>query len=166
MASRTPAKNFQIQHLDTSHRNEAIELVNQFFRKVNGMQLDGLFRIRPRAAAKMVDIYFKLCGTDKVLFIGAIDDESAELNSLLIARVEHKPYLVEEKNLYIDLAVTKTGKMKLGYMHSLLEYTENWAKEHSIAAIELRAIKENQEAVEYWKNNGFTDFYIHFRKRL
>ena len=148
--------------IDESRRNEAIELVNQFFRQVNNMQLDGIFKIRPRAAAKMTDIYLKLVGAGNVVFIGMdVDDE---LTALLIARVEDKPFLEEERVLFIDLAVTKKGKMKKGYMKQLVRYTENWAKERNIQSIELRAITENDEAVKFWKKMGYTDFYIRFRK--
>ena len=147
-------KEFQIINIDTKHRAQAIELVNQFFRQVNAMKLDGVFKIKPRAAVKMVDIYLKLQGTGKVVFVGAFEDD--ELVSLLIARTE--------KILYIDLAVTKRGRMKKGYMHSLLDYTESWAKKKKIPVIELRAITENRDAVRFWSNRGYSDFYIRFRK--
>ena len=87
-----------------------------------------------------------------------------ELVSLLIARTEERPHLEEEKILYIDLAVTKRGRMKKGYMHSLLDYTENWAKKKKIPVIELRALTENRDAVRFWANRGYSDFYIRFRK--
>ncbi|TGJ98215.1 GNAT family N-acetyltransferase [Leptospira langatensis] len=144
------------------NREAVIELVNQFFRMVNRFQLDGVFRIRPRAAAKMVDIYLKLRGTDKIVFIGGFVEE--ELVSILIARVEEKPYLEEEQNLFIDLAITKQGKRKSGYMKPLVEETFRWAKEKGILAIELRAISENEGAVEFWKKMGFDPFYVRFRK--
>lgn len=150
--------------LDLNRRNEAIELVNQFFRKINSLPLDGIFKVKPRAAAKMVDIYYKLQGTDKVLFIGALEND--ELVSLLIARIEEKPYLEEEKVLYIDLAVTKLGKMKKGHMNLLLDYAEEWAKKKKIKIIELRALTENRDAVRFWRNRGYDDFYIRFRKAV
>ncbi|MCC6276013.1 MAG: GNAT family N-acetyltransferase, partial [Leptospiraceae bacterium] len=84
---------FTVQNLGSEKRNEIIELTNQFFRKVNSMQLDGLFEIRPRAAAKMTDVYLKLSESGKILLIGALDDTSNELLSLLIGRVEENPYL-------------------------------------------------------------------------
>ncbi|MBE7413013.1 MAG: GNAT family N-acetyltransferase [Leptospiraceae bacterium] len=157
---------FHVEHLDFDKRVEIIELTNQFFRKVNSMQLDGVFQIRHRAAVKMTDIYLKLSGSEKILLIGALDDTSNELLSLLIARVEEKPYLKEGKVLFIDLAVTKNGAKKRGYMKSLVSYAEKWALQKNIQSIELRAITENSEAVEYWKKRGFTDFYIRFRKNL
>lgn len=157
---------FTVQNLGSEKRNEIIELTNQFFRKVNSMQLDGLFEIRPRAAAKMTDVYLKLSESGKILLIGALDDTSNELLSLLIGRVEEKPYLKEERVLFIDLAVTKNGRKQKGYMKALVEYAEIWAIEKKIKAIELRAITENNEAVEYWKKRGFSDFYIRFRKQV
>ena len=155
-------KEIQIIKIDTKHRTQAIELVNQFFRQVNAMKLDGVFKIKPRAAVKMVDIYLKLQGTGKVVFVGAFEED--ELVSLLIARTEERPHLEEEKILYIDLAVTKRGRMKKGYMHSLLDHTESWAKKKKISVIELRAITENRDAVRFWSNRGYSDFYIRFRK--
>lgn len=156
---------FRVEKLKSDRRNEIIELTNQFFKQVNKMQLDGLFEIRPRAAAKMTDVYLQLSGSEKVLLVGAIDNSTNELLSLLIGRVEEKPYLKEERVLFIDLAVTKLGQKQKGYMKSLVEYAENWARENAIQAIELRAISENTEAVHYWKNRGYSDFYIRFRKR-
>lgn len=155
---------FSVRPILPEHREAAIEIVNQFFRMVNGLELDGIFRIRPRAATKMVDVYLKLRATDKVVFLGGFLGE--ELVSLLIARVEEKPYLVEGKNLFIDLAVTKQGKRKSGYMKPLVEETFRWAKEHEILAVELRAISENEAAVEFWKKMGFDPFYIRFRKSV
>ncbi len=155
---------FAVRQILPDHREAVIELVNQFFRMVNQLPLDGIFQIRPRAAAKMVDIYLKLRATDKVVFIGGFLNE--ELVSILIARVEEKPYLTEEKNLFIDLAVTKQGKRKSGYMKPLVEETFRWAKEKEILAIELRAISENVAAVEFWKKMGFNPFYIRFRKTV
>lgn len=153
-----------IVNINESHRNQATELVNQFFRQVNSMSLDGVFKIRPRAAFKMTDIFLKLSGTDKVLFIGY--EQETELVALLMAKVEEKPFLEEERVLFIDLAVTKNGHMKKGYMTRLLEFTENWAREQKIQAVELRAITKNEEAVKYWQRKGFDDFYIRFRKKI
>ncbi len=152
----------QIIHITPAFRTQAIELVNQFFHQVNSMHLDGIFKIKTRAATKMVDIYQKLSGTEKVLFIGLLSE--SELVSVLIAKVEERPYLEEEKILFIDLAVTKNGKMKKGYMKQLLQYTEVWAKKKNIKILELRAIKENKNAVKYWMHSGYDDFYIRFRK--
>lgn len=154
--------NFEIINIDSNFRTQAIELVNQFFRQLNAMKLDGVFKVKPRAAAKMVDIYLKLQGTGKVVFVGAVIDK--ELVSLLIARTEERPHLEEEKIVYIDLAVTKRGRMKKGYMHSLLDYTEAWAKKKKIPVIELRALTDNRDAVRFWANRGYSDFYIRFRK--
>ncbi len=165
MSSEHENEKFRVEKLNFDKRNEIIELTNQFFSQVNSMQLDGLFEIRPRAAAKMTDVYLKLSGSGKVLLIGAIENSSNELLSLLIGRVEEKPYLKEERVLFIDLAVTKLGKKQKGFMKSLVEYAENWARENKIKAIELRAISENTEAVDYWKKRGYSDFYIRFRKR-
>ena len=153
---------FEIIQIDSNYRTQAIELVNQFFRQINTMKLDGVFKVKPRAAAKMVDIYLKLLGTGKVVFVGAVEEK--ELVSLLIARTEERPHLEEEKILYIDLAVTKRGRMKKGFMHSFLDYTENWAKKKKIKIIELRALTENRDAVRFWANRGYSDFYIRFRK--
>jgi GNAT superfamily N-acetyltransferase len=154
--------NFEIINIDSNFRTQAIELVNQFFRQLNAMKLDGVFKVKPRAAAKMVDIYLKLQGTGKVVFVGAVIDK--ELVSLLIARTEERPHLEEEKIVYIDLAVTKRGRMKKGYMHALLDYTEAWAKKKKIPVIELRALTDNRDAVRFWANRGYSDFYIRFRK--
>ena len=154
--------NFEIINIDSIYRTQAIELVNQFFRQLNAMKLDGVFKVKPRAAAKMVDIYLKLQGTGKVVFAGVVLDK--ELVSLLIARTEERPHLEEEKILYIDLAVTKRGRMKKGYMHALLDYTEAWAKKKKIPVIELRALTDNRDAVRFWANRGYSDFYIRFRK--
>lgn len=153
---------FKIINIDSKFRTQAIELVNQFFKQINSMQLDGVFKVKPRAATKMVDIYLKLQGTGKVVFIGAVVED--ELVSLLIARTEERPHLEEEKILYIDLAITKLGKMKKGYMHYLLDYTENWARKKKIKVVELRALTENKNAVRFWANRGYSDFYIRFRK--
>jgi GNAT superfamily N-acetyltransferase len=155
-------KKNEIINIDAKYRTQAIELVNQFFRQLNAMKLDGVFKVKPRAAVKMVDIYLKLQGTGKVVFVGAVEDE--ELVSLLIARTEERPHLEEEKILYIDLAVTKRGRMKKGYMHSLLDYTESWAKKKKISVLELRALTDNRDAVRFWANRGYSDFYIRFRK--
>ncbi|EQA37915.1 acetyltransferase, GNAT family [Leptospira inadai serovar Lyme str. 10] len=156
------AKDFIIKPVLPEQREAAIELVNQFFRFINKLTLDGVFKIRPRAAAKMVDIYLKLRGTEKIVFLGGFLGE--ELVSLLIARVEDKPYLEEEKNLYIDLAITKQGKRRSGFMKPLVEATFEWAKIQGIKAIELRAIAQNENAVAFWKSLGFDPFYIRFRK--
>ncbi len=110
--SKTNSKKFQIANLLPEHREASIELVNQFFRLINSLQLDGIFKIRPRAGTKMIDVYLKLKGTGKVLLLGGFLGD--ELVSLLIARTEDKPYLEEQKTLFIDLAVTKRGKQKSG----------------------------------------------------
>lgn len=156
---------FSIVDLCYADRNESIELVNQFFKKVNSLELDGLFRIRPRAATKFVDIYLKLSGTDKVCFRG-IRTSSGELVSLVIARVEEKPFLVEDRTLYVDIAVTKNGHKKKGYMSALMKSVESWAKDNNIPTIELRAIRANQEAMDYWQGAGFEEFYVRFRKKV
>lgn len=153
-----------IRDLTEADRNQTIELVNQFFRKVNELELDGLFRIRPRAATKFTDIYFKLIGTGKVYMKGNFQDE--ELVSLVIGRIEEKPHLEEERSLFIDLAVTKLGKKKKGYMSKLLKDVDQWCLEKNIPSIELRAILKNEEAIQFWNQSSFEPFYIRYRKRL
>lgn len=153
-----------IRDLFESDRNQTIELVNQFFRKVNELELDGLFRIRPRAATKFTDIYFKLIGTGKVYMRGYFLED--ELVSLVIGRIEEKPHLEEERSLFIDLAVTKLGKKKKGYMSALLKDVDLWCLEKNISAIELRAILKNEEAIQYWNKSSFEPFYIRYRKRV
>ena len=154
----------KIVWIDETLREEAIKLVNQFFRQVNAMTLDGLFKIRPRAATRMVDLYLKLVGAGNVVFVGILEQD--KLLSLVIARVEEKPLLEEEKTLFIDLAVTKKGHMGKGHMNALVDFTERWAVEKNIPAIELRAIAENSSAVAYWEKRGYDPFYVRFRKKL
>ncbi len=154
----------EIIFITEEHRNESIKLVQEFFNLINSLNLDGVFKIKSSAAKKMVDVYLKLTGTEKVLFVGYLLEK--ELVSLLIAKTEERPYLEEEKILYIDLAITKKSKQKKGYMKSLLEFSYKWAKKKNFKIIELRAIKENKPAVAYWFQNGFEDFYIRFRKKI
>lgn len=158
------------QDLTFEDRTASIQLVNQFFKMVNQLPLDGLFSIKPRAAVKFVDLYLKLSGTGKVYFRGIkiphYNTQKLELVSLLIARIEEKPFLKEEKTLYIDIAVTKSGKKKQGYMKLLVKDLENWAKEKQIPSIELRALQANQEAISFWNHMGYQPFYIRFRKAL
>jgi len=153
-----------LRELVESDRNQVIELVNQFFRKVNELPLDGVFRIRPRAATKFTDIYFKILGTGKVYMKGIFEGE--ELVSLLIGRVEEKPHLEEGQSLFIDLAVTKNGKKNKGFMKVLLDDVENWCHEKMIPSIELRAILANSDAISFWDHSDFERFYIRYRKTL
>lgn len=159
-----------IRDLTVDDRLSAIQLVNQFFKKVNALPLDGVFCIKPRAAVKFVDLYLKLVGTGKVYFRGIKipnpKTKKLELVSLMIARLEEKPFLKEEKTLYIDIAVTKEGKKKKGYMKKLVQDVESWAKEKNIPSIELRALSANKEAIEFWKHCGYEPFYIRFRKSI
>lgn len=154
----------KIISIDDSSREQAIELINEFFKKVNGFVLDGIFKIKPKAAAQMTDAYLKLSGSGKVLFVGLQKDK--QLVSLIIARIEERPYLQEEKIVYIDLAVTKNGHQKKGYMNQLLVHAEEWTKKKKIQIIELRALTENTDAIKYWRNRRYNDFYIRFRKSL
>jgi hypothetical protein len=153
-----------LRELIEADRNQTIELVNQFFRKVNELPLDGVFQIRPRAATKFTDIYFKLLGSGKVFMKGIFEEE--ELVSLLIGRVEEKPHLMEEQSLFIDLAVTKNGKKKKGYMKSLLDDVDIWCRLKNIPTIELRAILANQDAIDFWDHSSYERFYIRYRKRV
>jgi hypothetical protein len=153
-----------IRELIESDRNQAIELVNQFFRKINELPLDGIFQIRPRAATKFTDIYFKLLGSGKIYMKGFFEGE--ELVSLVIGRIEEKPHLVEEQSLFIDLAVTKNGKKKKGYMKSLLADVDIWCKNKLIPIIELRAILGNTDAISFWDHSDFERFYIRYRKKV
>jgi hypothetical protein len=155
-----------IKEILPEHREQVIIILNQFTTYINSLALDGVFSIKKRFATKMTDIYLKLSGTKKVVFIGAFRKDTDELVSVLIARVEDKPFLKEEKVLFIDLAVTKKGREKNGYMGLLVNYTENWAKENSIQAIELRAITANEQALRYWESKKYSPFYIRYRKTL
>lgn len=151
-------------HLTEKWRNPAIELVNQFFLQINSYTLDGIFQVKPRAATKMVDIYLKLSGSEKALFLGWEKDQ--DLKAIVLARIEEKPYLREERVLYIDLAMTKKGSRNQGYMSALLGYVEDWSKKKKISIIELRALIENEPALRYWRSQGYKDFYIRFRKKI
>jgi len=153
-----------IRELIEGDRNQAIELVNQFFRKINELPLDGIFQIRPRAATKFTDIYFKLLGSGKIYMKGFFEGE--ELVSLVIGRIEEKPHLVEEQSLFIDLAITKNGKKKKGYMKALLADVDIWCKNKLIPIIELRAILGNTDAISFWDHSDFERFYIRYRKKV
>lgn len=152
-----------IRELTEADRNQTIELVNQFFRMINKLTLDEVFKIRPRAATKFTDIYSKLLGTGKVYMKGWFEGE--ELTSLVIGRIEEKPHLVEERSLFIDLAVTKYGHKKKGYMKRLLNDVDLWCKEKEIPIIELRALVGNTEAISFWDHSEFERFYIRYRKK-
>ncbi len=154
----------QVVYLDESWRNPMIELVNQFFQQINSYKLDGVFKVKQSAARKMVDIYLKLSGSGKSLVVGWILEK--ELVALVLARIEEKPYLEEEKILYIDLAITKRGKRSKGYMKAVLEEVEKWTKKKKISIIELRALIENTDAISFWRKQGYKDFYIRFRKKI
>ncbi|MCB1178371.1 MAG: GNAT family N-acetyltransferase [Leptospiraceae bacterium] len=142
-----------------------IELLNSFFKFINSHPLDGKFKIKPRAATKMVDIFLKLKETGKVLTIGTLD-EKGKVSSILFARTEERPYLEEEKILYIEIAYTRENKRNSGNMSALINYIHKWMKKKSISILELRTITDNNTAVEFWKKKGFKDFYIRFRKTI
>ena len=112
----------------------------------------------------MVDSFLKLSGSGKVLFIGVVLD--SELTSMLIARIEERPFLLEEKILYVDIAVTKNGHLKKGYMKSLLGYAEEWAQKKDIQILELRTLTANQDAIRFWNKQNYKEFYIRFRKTI
>jgi GNAT superfamily N-acetyltransferase len=156
---------FFLTELKEEHRNQIIELINLFFKQVNSYKLDGKFHVKPRAATKMTDMFLKLQGSGKVLVCGTIAKDG-ELTSLLLGRVEEKPYLEEEKVFYIELAITKTGHRNKGLMKHLLDYSYQWSKKKKISIIELRALIENKEAIQFWRKNGFSDFYIRFRRSI
>lgn len=156
--------NTDIQIIQEIHRDQAIILLNQFFNLINTLPLDGIFEVRPNAARKMIDTFLKLQGTDKVCFAGVFNDQ--ELLSMIIGRIEERPFLKEEKILYIDTAVTKKGHMKKGYMSELVKYAENWCRKRNVTVMELRALKANSPAVAHWKNSGFEEFYIRFRRKV
>jgi hypothetical protein len=151
--------------LDESYREKTIELVHQFFKKINSFSLDGIFKIKPKAAMKMVDIFLKLRESKKVLIAGIVNSQN-DLLSILIGRVEERPYLEEERILYIEIAATKNGQFKKGYMKMLVSYTEDWARKKGIHIIELRTLLENKEAIEFWNNRKYNQFYIRFRKKV
>jgi GNAT superfamily N-acetyltransferase len=154
----------KIRNIDESLRKQSIELLNQFFKQINSYPLDGIFKVKPRAATQMVDSFLKLSGSGKVLFIGVVLD--SELTSMLIARIEERPFLLEEKILYVDIAVTKNGHLKKGYMKSLLGYAEEWAQKKDIPILELRTLTANQDAIRFWNKQNYKEFYIRFRKTI
>lgn len=154
----------EVKQIDESRREEIIELINQFYKKINSLTLDGIFKVKKKAATKMVDVYLKIQGTGKLHIAGVLENDA--LVSLAITRIEERPFLEEEKIAFIDLAVTKQSKKNKGYMKLLIDHIDVWAKQKDIKIIELRAIKENEEAVKYWKNRGFDDFYIRYRKKV
>ncbi|MDX1958089.1 MAG: GNAT family N-acetyltransferase [Leptospiraceae bacterium] len=151
--------------IDEELRNEAIFILNQFFKQVNSYKSDGLFKVKPRASTKLVDLFLKLKESKKVFFYGIIN-EKKQILSMLIAKVEERPFLEEEKIVYLEYAITRKGFEKLGLMKKLLAELEKWTKKKSIAVIELRALSENVEAVSFWKKQNYTDFYVRFRKRI
>lgn len=150
--------------LDESWRSSMIELVNQFFQQINSYKLDGVFKVKPSAARKMVDTYLKLSGSQKAITLGWVVEK--ELVALVLARIEEKPYLEEEKVLYVDLAITKKGQRSKGYMKALLYEMEEWSRKKKIFIIELRALIENEPAISFWRKQGYKDFYIRFRKKI
>lgn len=150
--------------LNEDWRLPMIELVNQFFQQINSYKLDGVFKVKSGAARKMVDFYLKLSGSQKALTLGWVVER--ELVALILARIEEKPYLEEEKVLYVDLAVTKKGKRSRGYMKALLLEMEEWSRKKKIFIIELRALIENEPAISFWRKQGYKDFYIRFRKKI
>lgn len=150
--------------LNEDWRLPMIELVNQFFQQINSYKLDGVFKVKSGAARKMVDFYLKLSDSQKALTLGWVVER--ELVALILARIEEKPYLEEEKVLYVDLAVTKKGKRSRGYMKALLLEMEEWSRKKKIFIVELRALIENEPAISFWRKQGYKDFYIRFRKKI
>lgn len=162
--SKEPPPEISIRELIETDRQQALELAGDFYKMVNQLPLDGLFEVKPRAATKILDIYFKLQDSQKVLLVGAFNQN--RLVSMIWGRIEEKPYLREEKTFFIDLAVTKKQFRSKGMMQVLLQKVYEWCSLKELKSVELRAITANQLAVQFWEKEGFNPFYIRFRKRL
>jgi len=143
-------------------RMQAIQLIQEFYTLVNRLELDPIFGVRPGAARKMTDLYLKLQGSGKVYFRGVFEEK--KLCSLLVGRIEERPHLKEERTLYLDLAVTRRGKKKKGYMKVLLSDAEDWCRAKGIPTMELRALLGNKEAISFWNQSRFEPFYLRYRK--
>jgi GNAT superfamily N-acetyltransferase len=153
-----------IKEVDHTEREQAIDLLNQFFKLVNSFKLDGVFQVKKNGATKMIDLYLKLKDNGKILFLGYFLNN--QLIAMVLCKVEDRPFLYEEKILYIDIAITRQGHRNQGYMKELLSSTEEWARKKNIKIIELRALTENKDAIRYWNSQDFKEFYIRFRKSI
>jgi GNAT superfamily N-acetyltransferase len=151
-----------IKQLNETHSEKVTKLLGEFRDHINSIIVDPIFQLKPRSSSKMAEIFLKLSHSGKVYAFGTFEGDN--ITAILLGRVEDKPYLVEEKTLFLDVAVTHKNKKNQGFMKNLVHHAEAWTKENHIPSIELRAICTNENAVGFWKKMGYNPFYIRFRK--
>jgi GNAT superfamily N-acetyltransferase len=151
-----------IQQLNESHSERVTKLLGEFRDHINSIVVDPIFQLKPRSSSKMAEVFLKLSQSGKVYAYGSFLGD--QISAILLGRIEDKPYLVEEKTLFLDVAVTHKNKQNQGMMKSLVLHAEEWAKQNNIPSIELRAICTNESAVNFWKKMGYNPFYLRFRK--
>ena len=117
-------------------RNQAIEILNSYFKQMNFINKPTSYIFKPKAAKQFIDIYYRLQETQRVYFKALYQDN--EILSMLLCRTEKNPFVEKEKFIFIEFAITKTAHRKKGYMKHLLEDLEKFAIEQEISNLQLK----------------------------
>lgn len=86
------------------------------------------------------------------LFI-AEDDDGQRVGYLHLQKV--KDFFNGQLNCHISDLATAPGAEGRGVGHALLEYSEQWAREHKCKLITLAVFPGNERAVKLYRDSGF-----------
>ncbi len=90
------------------------------------------------------------------LFVAETDGQIIGLVHVLIRQTLPIPIMVPRRYAVLENLAVREGYRRLGVGTSLLERTHNWALNREISQIESNVWEFNQEAIAFYRNEGYT----------
>ena len=113
---------------------------------------------------KVQEFYEKLIDSDNKIILVARDNDT--ILGYVYGFIQDNGNLFNNKIAKLDALFVKEQYRGNGIARSLIREFINWARENKVAYIELSVCKDNTNAINLYKNEGFNIDKICLKKKL
>ncbi len=110
------------------------------------------------------EIYSKLKDNNQCILVACENERILGLLHGFIYDTPHHPVIVMRKYAKIDGMVVEKENKRKGIGHLLIKHFQKWSKAQGATSIELNVYNFNNEAIKFYKKEGYKDIRQVMRK--
>lgn len=131
-----------------------IELLILELENLHGLLIPDMFKTGPDASiVKQIKNILKR--NNSIIFVAEIENVIAGMIQVTIKNVKPGVFLKARKYALLENLIVKNEYRNYGIGKTLLNFSENYAKSQNVQCIELNVYEANNNAVEFYKSQGY-----------
>ncbi|MHC4608015.1 MAG: GNAT family N-acetyltransferase [Planctomycetota bacterium] len=96
-----------------------------------------------------------------------VAEDGGEIAGYLLGMILENPPVVPHQFFgYVSELAVAERKRGAGVGRALLAAAEEWFRAQGLSLVELSVSERNEDAVRFWKREGFSDYLLRLRKEL